>query len=189
MKLNDAMNFEGYIDKTSAVKGGGLFASITMETDVTMNKKSRASGEANPYLGRVKKVTHIHGDCLITGTQYEKLVNNRRVREGLAPDFKVEKPSGRHHIENSQAITQADKNDNQYYMNLYFLKTESRIDTSYVLDGEEIDLHKYADYLAPNFFEPKTEGEKQGLENPIVIRTPKLESITKVKCGDFHFSE
>lgn len=201
MNLAQALEWERYTVEASAVEGGDLFATVKMVTEVPMNKARRgtrgAGAEANPYLGRLRKHCAIAGDVLVGSRLYAARVVAERRKEGVPnPEaFEVEKPSGRHHIEGSNAVTQADRDAAQFYFSLYFFHTTKRpvrVTSWYELDGIPVRVtpeSDFAAYLPADFFRPKAEGAKQGVLKPIITRTPKLQSVVRVKCGRIEFDE
>lgn len=193
MNLQQALALEQYAVEQSAIPNGDLFCTLKLVTEVTMNKNARgtAKGSGNPFTGRLLKHCIIRGDVFVGPRMYEDRVRARRRKEGVAdPDsFTAKKPSGRHHIEGTNAVTQGDRNPDQHYLSLYFPKFEARkprVESWYELDGIPIRLTPTCDiaaYLPSDFFKPKVEGAGQGLSHPVVTRTPKLESVVALKCG------
>ena len=197
MNLTQAVELERYAVEVSAVPNADLFATVKMVTVPQMNKKHRDTKQPNPFTGRLLKHCEITGDVLIGPRMFADRVNSRRVKEGKAADFAVQKPSGRHHVEGTNAVTQADRDPAQFYFALYFVRSGKRpvrVKAWYELDGVPVRVtaeSDFAAYLPPDFFLPKEEGKNQGLseENRVITRTPKLESIVRVKCGRVSFDE
>lgn len=190
MNVNTAMEWERYVREKSAVAGGSFFASVEMVTEAKLRKTSK-DGSLPKRDFTVMKHTCIHGDCLFGATSYETFVRNQRKRENHehAEDFNALKPTGKHHIDNYVSILQADKNENQYYLQLFFPKAEkARITVKYYLNGEEVTLDDPR--IAPYVSDAKGGGSgRQETAKEIIIRTPKVENVKRVKCGEFTFHE
>lgn len=92
----------------------GAFYGFTTLTHPKMNKKSRANGE--PWT---------KGDVTIQasfsaklGVNYENCVNNAKERLGEARDFEATKPFGKHYVEGSKYVMEADKTPGKFYVAL-----------------------------------------------------------------------
>ena len=178
MLLSHAKTFEQYVRGTSAVKNGGLFLSAVIETEPKMNKRG------NPYYGHVLKIQKIRAAA---GFGYEKLVNNRLVRENKDDGFDAQKPKGRHHIAESAIITESDKEPGQYYMNLFMLSDDCKTWETYIdkRTGKEISKNDILPWLSKSSsYGASLQG---GLENKVRIIVPKLQNIRELKCGEYEY--
>lgn len=175
---------EKEIENVNPVKGGSLFFSALLRTEPKMNKtakKELPDGTiekiVNPYLGRVVKVQSIVANL---GAEYEKAVNNRRAKEGEEKDFVSGVLTGRHHVDGFKNLLQSDKNADQYYLQFIAYRSDVVKKSVYLdtITGKEIAY----DDLKP-FFPKKTPNVSQGVENPIITFSPKLQSVVALKCG------
>lgn len=141
---------------------GTPFVYLVMETPVLMNKGG------NPYHGRVTKRTT--GNYYLGG-EYQKRVNNNRVKENLEPNFVTEKPSGKHHI--SPCLLMDDKTKSVHYLHLEWFTETPPHKVEYILDGND-PIEKT---LLEDFLRKKYTPTKQGLEHPVNIITPKVSNI------------
>jgi len=141
---------------------GTPFVHLVMETPVRMNKTG------NPYFGRVIKRTT--GNFYL-GSEYQKRVNNNRVKEGLEPNFETEKPKGKHHL--SPCVLIDDKTESVHYLHLEWFEETKPHKIEFVLDGTDpIEKILFEDYMVKSY-----KSVKQGLERSVNIITPKLSNI------------
>ena len=176
MNLQTAKSLESHI-KATASNGKNIFASVMTVTEPKMVVKDRTTKEPNPYLGKVKKITHT---VLSIGNNYESAVNNRLTKEGKENDFVAQGITGRVHI--SDMILESVKDPNQHYLEVFAMtntppKVEYRMD-----DGTIVPIEKIKPFLPV-----VKENEGQGLDNPVKVLSYKLESIVEVKIGDYKF--
>jgi hypothetical protein len=169
----------------------------------------------NPYVGRLKKHCVIKGDCLFGPTHYAAYCRNARRKEakamredgfseaeisaaGLAEpeSVNVAKPSGRHYMQGWLALSESDKVEGRHYVHLYFPRDKAtpRIEVWYELDGRYVEVtpeSEFAPFLKSDFFDRKEVTKKHGVNHATgkglapVTRTPMLDSVQFVKCGDF----
>lgn len=177
MMIKQALDFEKFITENSAVRNGGLFMSAVIASEPRMNKTG------NPYWGHVLKIQKIRAAA---GFGYEKLVNNRLVREGKDDDFDAQKPKGRHHLPNSRIITESDKEPGVYYMNMFLLSDNYQSYVTYIdkRTGEKIDEKELKQYMPDS---KKYSPTQNGLGNKVMIIVPKLENIKELSCGGFAY--
>jgi len=196
MNLTQAKEWEGYVKEHCPIRGGSFFCTVKLVTDVaTLKSVDGKRGKAavpNPFTGRLKKHTVIRGDATFGPTSFRTYVVNRRKKAGYAAEdaeeVEIRKPSGRHHIEGFDGITQSDTVEDRYYAALYFLRDDLRIEVWYTLDGHRIAKPEKDDFwtrfIKASFWSPRTVSTKHGVESPHTV-TPMLDSFTVVKCGEF----
>lgn len=112
------------------------------------------------------------------GYDYDKLVGNRRIKEDKTPEF--DKGASWHvPYEGSTTIRTNPNNLDEKYMYVACI-ANNKPKTSYfdVVKGVAIDENVIAPYL-PN----KSIPTNQGLENPIIVRTYKMENIKELTIG------
>lgn len=183
MTLEKAKELEEFIDKKVKVTNGGLFCSAEIYTVPEMTVKHRITKEPCKY-GKVYKVQKITA-CI--GFDYENIVNGRREKEGLDRDFSAQELKGKHHV--TRTILESDKIAGQYYLQMFFFRKDFQTFSVYINgdNGEEITGEALED-LKVGFLPKKYDNVSQGVENPILTITPKLENIHVFKCGDFFYS-
>ena len=122
--------------------------------------------------------------CLVSGgtVNYEDFVNNKLLKEGKGQLTFSAKPRkwGEHYKGNPALVT----HNEAFYLVVYCV-ANNRPKVVYRHNGEIIDIKD------PKFNEfrtaPKKEGENQGLENPIVVRDYKFDSIKEITIlGNTH---
>ena len=147
-------------------------------------------GESSPVKGRLLKIAHVSG---IVNWTYERSVNNQRVREGLPPDFESvrRKWGARLRLESQLlpfvlhpvspqggwlVISEKELKDlspNELYLELKRQAIHKKV---YELDGKLVEKDEIAQYLTKR----EREGERQELENPVILRDYKLSSILEL---------
>ena len=151
----------------------GKFASITLFTSV-----KTAGGKKNPFADKVfsKSTNTVQG--LI---DYQAAVNRRREAEGIETDFisQDSKVGSRVYIDGKASIFLANMNTGCIYVQYSHLKTQQR---EYIVNGETFPEAKDEWNL---YTPPKRDAAEtsQGVENQVVIRSPKLESILAISAG------
>ena len=154
-------------------------ATIEAETVPDMVVKDRVTKVPNPYLGRVKKVSRVNG--IVGGWNYTNSVNNQRIRESNAqtveeveavPEFEALPRAWGERLPKTGLV--------QYKENFYVeVKVQNSLETEYFIDGvpatpEQVEeLKKY--------FPKKTEGARQQVEKPVILRDYAVENIKSVK--------
>jgi hypothetical protein len=196
MNFTQAKEWENYVKANCPIAGGSFFATVKLVTEVdtlkSVDGKRGKLAVENPFTGRLKKHTVIRGDATFGPTQFRTYVVNRRKKAGYSPDeaeqVEVSKPSGRHHIDGYDGITQSDSIEDRYYASLYFLRDDLRMEVWYELDGHRIAKPEqdgfWTRFLKSGVWRPYDVSTKHGVESPHTV-TPMLESITVVKCGGF----
>jgi len=152
---------------------GSTFATIVSETDVKMNKKN------NPYYGTITKLTRANVNINFI---YANAVNNARLKEGKEADFVPQARKWGEKVPGTPLVL----HEGKYYLECRFLgyeKTKSiyfhNTDTGSALIEKSI----IEEYL-PKVSESKT----QDLENEIVLRSFKIESIREVFVNKIHYT-
>jgi len=183
MNVSQALQFESYVREHSPIHPSKFFCSAEMRTPMALNKTGVCDDTKIRREVEVLKVTQIHGDCQFGDTPYETTKRRKLVKDGRteeAENLVVAKPSGRHHIEGSEAVTQSDKNPDQYYVNLYFPKDNTRRTTHYFIGLEEV-VQGLEDPRIKPFLKPKP------TQQYITVRGVKVENVHRIKCGAFQY--
>lgn len=164
------------IEMLKAVNGAS-FISIDTCTTPTINKTLGGRGKdaiPNPHYGRIQKVmtgavVMVFQNKTING--YEAMVNRRLAAEGKDPaSFTLGPRKWGTRMENLPVV----EHEGQYYLEVIFLKPGP---VQYFLDGHVIDKD-----LIQGLREPAVDETQQGgLENQVVIRSFKFDSITRIK--------
>jgi hypothetical protein len=101
------------------------------------------------------------------GVNYENEVNDLREAQGLARDFEAQKPSGKHYVNGTNWLMEADKTPGKFYAALS--RFEGR-ETTYLIDGAVATPEQVQD-LKLNYL------PKPGAPSPVEWRTYSVESI------------
>ena len=151
---------------------GTTFISLTTSTEPRLT-----GGKSNPYKGRVKKITtgsnvmvfqnkNIHG--------YDAMVKRRLAKEGKNPaSFVLSPRKWGVRVPNSPFV----EHNGAYYLEVIFLKSG---DTHYELDGIVFDHTNKANQIRLGLNLDKVEGHQGGLNDKVIIRTFKIDSITEL---------
>lgn len=149
---------------------GASFIGIDQRTSVTLR-----GGKKNIMQGRVNKVTtglNVMVYTNKTSSAYVNMVRKRLNDEDKNPDDYVQQPRRwGERIPNSPFIT----HKGAFYLEYIVLHSGQ---VHYELDGEEIDPDKI-EGLPPT----PTGGEQGGLENKVIIRTVKVDSILAIRAN------
>lgn len=148
---------------------GNNIISISTKTDVTLK-----GGKGNPQQGKVKKVMTGANVMVFQNKEtngYENMVKRRLIAEGKDPEtFKLGPRPWGVRIEGTPIITHKD----QDYLEVIFLTSGK---SHYEIDGQIVD--KEAIKGLP---EETVNEEAQGsLEDKVIVRTFKAQSITEIK--------
>lgn len=145
---------------------GASFISINTNTEPSLS-----GGKKNTMKGRVRKITTGSNVMVFQNKRlngYEQMVNRRLVEEGKDPaSFELQPRKWGMRIDNEPIV----EHKGQYYLEVIFLKSGK---TTFQLDGIEIprsDVEGLKDAV---------EAEQGGLDNKVVIRSYKLDSITQM---------
>jgi hypothetical protein len=163
---------------------GSRIVSLRTKTQVKLNKKSRVTGAACPYVDGVSKLSV--KNCII-GTDYANSVNNQLAREDKIGDFQPEKlwkGKGRRiskflveHTESGQnylaILPKTDANNCNITKSVYVNNTT----------GLEINPENLKDFLPPY-----NESSSQGTEKTIHWEVIKLENILGLKSGEIDWA-
>ena len=147
-------------------KGGAFYGFETLTTP-KLNKKSRATGEPCNFTVTIRATF-----SAMVGVNYENAVNNAKERNGEERDFEAQKPFGKHYIEGSKYILQADKNPEKFYL---AVDKVGGMKKTFFINGREATEAEVEDIKA-NFL-PKPSAHPYG----ITWRTYGVESIISVK--------
>lgn len=157
------------------------FASMHTVTSPKFNKKGRDSGLS------VKEVTGVDAenvrkvsDMVIgLGYDYEQLVVNRLInKEGKTGEEYERGISWHEPWEGSTVIHQHKKTGERYLFIECIANNKPKSKFIDVTTGNVVEKEKLAEFL-PKESKP----ENQGLDNPVEVRTFKLESIRQLKVG------
>ena len=134
-------------------------------------------GKKNPMKDRVSKVMK-HGSimffCNLNNNGYDAMVKRRLIKEGKDPEsFKLGKRVWGERVPNTPFVL----HKGQVYVETIFLSAPK--DVSYLLDNEPIAKSDIEGLKVK-----KIEGKQGGLNDKVIIRTYKLESIEKLRMGD-----
>lgn len=155
---------------------GSAIASITAETAVTLK-----GGKKNPLQGKVTKRAENANVMFFTNTNsnaYNNMVRRRLEAEGKhAEDFTLGKRVWGERIDESPFI----QHKGQLYVEVVFLAPPQSV--KYFVDGAETDKAQI-----PGLPEDTKEGKQGGLDNKVILRTYKLDSIKQVKMGALSFN-
>lgn len=150
---------------------GASFVGIDTLTEVKLT-----GGKANPQQGRItKKMVGAVVMCFQNKTVngYEAMITRRLTAEGKDPaSFVLGERKWGTRIPNMPIIEHFKDGATNYYVEVIFLKTGV---VSYFQDGAPIAK---ADIVG---LDDKAEGEQGGLENKVIIRSFKADSITEVR--------
>ena len=161
MELNELINTIKSLNR----KGGAFYGIETMTTP-KLTKKNRTTKEPTDF------VVHIHAkfSCML-GISYENAVNNRREKMGEERNFEAQKPTGKHYIEGSNMILQADNNPEKFYL---AVDKVGGVKRTYLINGREATAEEVED-LKENYL-PKSTPHPYG----ITWRTYGIEGIIKI---------
>ena len=145
---------------------GARFVAIDAVTDPKLLKKDRVTGQPNPYVGLVKQ-SRVFG---LVNWVYTQSVNNQREREGSAPDFVAEPRQWGQRIAGESFV----EHKGQIYLEM---KVQRSLGYRYVMpDGAEIAKEAVEPYLPK-----KSDGARQELERPVILRDYRVDSIRSVR--------
>lgn len=161
------------IEQVSRMNKGTFGIEVITETIPAMRKTN------NPFVGRVKKVTHYVNAIL--GVEYQNVVNNRITRSGNEATYQSEAPKGKKHY--NAFFYQSLTDDSVFYLKIGMYKNTT-CKSTYQIDGHEATQNEL-EALKP-FLQVKSNNvQKQadaGLttENQYHIVAPKVENVLKV---------
>lgn len=138
----------------------------------TVTTPTLTGGKKNPMQGRIKK--HMDGASVMVfqnkkSNGYENMVNRRLVTEGKDPEtFSVSPRKWGERVEGLPIVTHKGAD----YLEVIFLKAGK---VHYTLDGSPIE------YVDIEGMKAASEGVQGGLEDKVVIRTFKADSIKTIR--------
>jgi hypothetical protein len=139
---------------------GAKIATIVSETVPAMRKTD------NPFHGRIRKVSRTN---VVLNCVYQNSVNNQREREDLERNFEPEPRKWGQRIVGTGLV----EHNGELYLETKIQRTlgYTYIDQS----GSEVDPAIINPYLPK-----RVEGERQGVEKPVIWRDYKLASIREL---------
>ncbi len=155
--------------ETKIIKGMALFASVLQETEPKCVKKSRVTGEKNPY----DLITKRSFVSIILNTDYETAVTNQLAREDKEA---TEYEKGR----NTMPLVFGEFNQfigmyNGNFVLQYRPNDKSKPVTTYFADGLETDKKELTQYLPV-----ENKAENQGTEREIFWRKLYLKNVLEL---------
>lgn len=139
-------------------------ATVVAESVVKMNKKG------NPYHNLVTKKQESN---VFINFNYANSVNKRLVKEGKEADFVPSERVWGSRITGTPLV----EHKGAYYVEAGFL-TKNAPKVSYTYDNKEVEKELFEDFL------PKSSSSsRQGLEEEVVMRTFKVESVLEMRFG------
>ena len=133
-------------------------------------------GKKNPFQGKVEKVAekaNVMFFCNGRNNSYETMVKKRLASEGKAPEsFTLNPRPWGVRVPETPFV----EHKGALYLECIYLHPPKKV--VYLVDGVEFNTNEI-----PGLDTDKEEGEQGGLENKVIIRTFKLESIEKIEMG------
>ena len=131
-------------------------------TRPALTKKNRTTKEPTNFVVEIRSRF-----TASLGVNYENEVNAVREAQGLARDFEAQKPSGKHYVNGTNWLMEADKTPGRFYAALS--RFEGR-ETTYLVDGVPATPEQVED-LKANYL------PKPGAPSPVEWRTYSIDSI------------
>ena len=131
-------------------------------TRPALTKKNRTTKEPTNFVVEIRSRF-----TASLGVNYEKEVNDLHESQGLARDFEAQKPSGKHYVNGTNWLMEADKTPGKFYAALS--RFEGR-ETTYLIDGVPATPEQVQD-LKANYL------PKPGAPSPVEWRTYLIDSI------------
>lgn len=160
-------------DLVETMKGrrGSFFVTIVAETDPRLLKTN------NPFTG-VRKISRVNG---LLNWIYENAVNNQRVRENQPLDtagdvehfHSMPRKWGSRLRREDGTVTPLVEHKDKHYLEL---KVQKSLGHEY-RDGNDAVIDPAA--VAP-FIPKRKEGERQEVDNPVILRDYAIENITQI---------
>jgi hypothetical protein len=166
------------IEIMSNIKGANTI-SFVARTLPKVLKKSRVDKGENTY-GQIAKVSQVQG---MVNFQYEAGVLRRLEKEGKSPEEYTRGESWHEAVTIDGRLTPfcKHKENGEYYLRFMFI---SRGKTAY-FDQNNVEITE--EEAAP-FLPKPSEYANQGLDNPLIFLTYKLDSITEITMnGERYF--
>ena len=157
---------------------GSSFVGLDTLTEVKL-----AGGKKNPQQGRITKKM-VGAQIMVFQNKningYEAMIARRLAAEGKDPaSFVLGERAWGSRVPNMPIIEHFKDGATNYYLEAIFLKPGA---VSYFQDGAPIEK---SDIVG---LDDKTEGEQGGLENRVIIRSFKADSITEVRVDGKTFN-
>ena len=131
-------------------------------TRPALTKKNRTTKEPTNFVVEIRSRF-----TASLGVNYENEVNAVRESQGLARDFEAQKPSGKHYVNGTNWLMEADKTPGKFYAALSWF--EGR-ETTYLIDGVPATPEQIQD-LKANYL------PKPGAPSSVEWRTYSIDSI------------
>ena len=160
---------------------GASFVSLNTNTAQTTLNKGRGASSMEATLGinpdDIRKLTKLVG-LVGMGVTYETMVNNRLVKEGtprVDADFEAGSLPWGEWVAGGEKMLL--KHKGNFYLRVYCVSANAP-KVEHIHKGVTIDLKdpKFDAFRKPE----KAEGENQGLEKPIVVRSYGFDSIREI---------
>lgn len=127
-----------------------------------LTKKNRTTKELTNFVVEIKS-----SFTASLGVNYENEVNNLLESQGLERNFEAQKPTGKHYVQGTNWLMEADNMVGKFYAALS--RFENR-ETVYLIDGAPATAEQIED-LKLNYL------PKSGAPSPVEWRTYSIESI------------
>jgi hypothetical protein len=151
------------------VKGGTL-TNIVMETTPRMKKTG------NPWFNKLVKRSSCN---YLMGNDYEDRVHTNEIKEGMEPNFVVEKPKGKTKVEGSQILYTDDKTRSKFYVMVErFDEIKPNITFSNVETNEVVDKGLFDEFLYKSY-----PSQKQTQERKVMVITPLVSNIKEMSVN------
>lgn len=164
----------------------GRTATFVMEdtADKDMLKKHRDTKESNPYLGKLRKISTLHGRLAgqpksTDSGSYANTVNAQREREGLTADFVPQATDTYDDVDH--AALRVNKKSGELHAHLIIDPEHcSKVYTD--ISGAEVDKSTLMPYLGASAISKQSSGT-QGTDKAIIPNYPTLSKIVEARIG------
>lgn len=174
--INEVLNMgKSIVEVVAGVKGCD-FAGMDTVTNVTLK-----GGKKNPMQGRVQK--HMNGASVMlfsntNGSAYAAKVQRHLEAEGKDPaSFTLSPRAWGTRMEGLPIV----EHKGEKYLEVIFLKSGK---VHYTLDGQPIDKAEIE-----GLDDDKPEGAQGGVDNKVIIRTFKVESIKAIRMNHEEYTD
>ena len=163
------------IEQVSKMNKGIFGVEILTETEPAMRKTN------NPFVGRVKKITHYVNAIL--GVEYQNVVNNRLTRSGNEANYQSEAPKGKKHY---NAFFYQSIDGETFYLKIGIYKNTT-CKSTYTIDGHEATqseleaLKPFLQSKSANVQKQQEAGLNEAEQYHIVA--PKTSNVLRITCG------
>lgn len=145
---------------------GAKPATIVIRTEPRLNKNSRETGDANPFLNNIYKVSEMQ---VFLNFDYENSVNRQRSREDKESSFQVGSSWGEH---DGRVLVVKDGQDYIQCKLERKLSTEYRTKTT----NQNVPLEELTEYMSP-----RSRSRSQGTDKEILVIRPKLDNLVELR--------